>query len=369
MTSFLIVFAITLLVGVGLIATQRWHGRFSLDGIDGIQKHHDHPTPRIGGVAIAAGLSAAWIEAAPDARALLGPMLLAGMPALLFGLAEDVSKRVGVLPRLLATMGSGALAWYLTGVAMQDTGLPPLDWMLQYLPFAVLFTAFAVGGVANAVNIIDGFNGLASGAVAIMLGALGVMGLRVGDPSFASVCFLAASCALGFGAVNWPMGKLFLGDGGAYLIGFVLAWLAVLLPMRSLNVNAWATILVCAYPVIEVGFSVRRRRRRVGHHPGQPDKLHLHHLIHRRLVRKLFPGMSNALQNGLTSPLCWILASIPAMWALNFVENTPMLAVGFGLSVFVYAALYARLTQFRWCFSAVTMRPLANRSPTTADIA
>lgn len=367
MQIFLIVFAATLLTGLGLIATQKWHGRFSLDGIVGIQKHHDQPTPRIGGVAIAVGLSIAWLYASPDARALLGPMLLAGLPAWLFGLAEDVSKRVGVLPRLLATMGSGALAWYLTGVAMQDTGLPPLDWLLQYVPFAVLFTAFAVGGVANAVNIIDGFNGLASGAVAIMLGALGVMGLRVGDSNFASVCFLAASCALGFGAVNWPMGKLFLGDGGAYLIGFVLAWLAVLLPMRSANVNAWATILICAYPVIEVGFSVRRRRHREGHHPGEPDKLHLHHLIHRRLVRKLFPNRRNALQNGLTSPLCWFLASMPASWAVVFFDNTLMLALGFAFSIFVYAALYARLTQFRWCFSAATLRPLSNRPAVNAD--
>lgn len=368
MQLLLIVFAVTLLVGIVLIATQKWHGRFSLDGIDGIQKHHDQPTPRIGGIAIASGLTAAWLGATPDVRVVLGPMLLAGLPALLFGLAEDVSKRVGVLPRLLATMGSGALAWYFTGVAMQDTGLFPLDWMLQYLPFAVVFTAFAVGGVANAVNIIDGFNGLASGAVAIMLSALGIMGLHVGDSTFASVCFLAAGCAIGFGAVNWPLGKLFLGDGGAYLIGFVLAWLAVLLPMRSSMVNAWATILVCAYPVIEVGFSVKRRRHREGHHPGQPDKLHLHHLIHRRLVRKLFPRMSNAMQNGLTSPLCWILASIPAIWAITFVENTPILALGFGFAVVVYAALYARLTQFRWCFSAVTMRPMTNRSSATADL-
>ena len=56
-----------------------------------------------------------------------------------------------------------------------------------------------------------------------------------------------------------------------------LGWLAVLLPMRHPEINAWATLLVCAYPVLEVAFSVRRRRKREGHHPGQPDKAHLHH--------------------------------------------------------------------------------------------
>ncbi len=357
MHPYLIIFTLTLLASLALVGTQRWHGRFSLDNAFGVQNHHTEPTPRIGGVAIALGLVAAWALAAPDVRSILGPMLLAGIPAFAFGLLEDLTKRVGVGPRLLATMFSGVLAWYLTGVAMQNTGVPPLDWLLAYLPVAVLFTAFAVGGVANAINIIDGFNGLSSGAVAIMLAALGAIAMNVGDAPLATVCFTAAACALGFGAVNWPLGKLFLGDGGAYLLGFVLAWVAVLLPMRNTEINAWATILVCAYPVLEVGFSVRRRRNREGHHPGQPDKVHLHHLVHRRIVCQLFPRLSKPLKNGLTSPLCWIFVAVPALWAVAFANNTAMLVLAFGGIVFGYAAVYARLSQFRWCFSATTLRP------------
>jgi UDP-N-acetylmuramyl pentapeptide phosphotransferase/UDP-N-acetylglucosamine-1-phosphate transferase len=283
-------------------------------------------------------------------------MLLAGIPAFAFGLAEDVTKKVGVLPRLLATTFSGFLAWYITGVAMQDTGVPPLDWLLSFMPVAVLFTAFAVGGVANAINIIDGFNGLAAGSLVIMLGAMGWIALNVGEPAIATVCFLVASCALGFGALNWPLGKVFLGDGGAYLLGFVLAWMAILLPMRSPQVNAWTTMLVCAYPVLEVGFSVCRRRKRVGSHPGQPDKAHLHHFLHRRLVRPYASHLSPTLQNGLTSPLCWLFAALPAGWAVVFARNTVMLAVGLGLAIFTYAVIYARLTQFRWCLSAATLK-------------
>jgi UDP-N-acetylmuramyl pentapeptide phosphotransferase/UDP-N-acetylglucosamine-1-phosphate transferase len=367
MATYLIAFAVTLLGALALVATKHWHGHFSLDGTEGVQKHHLHPTPRIGGVAIMLGLVCAWLGATAPVRDILGPMLVAGSVAFAFGLAEDVTKKVGVQARLLATMFSGALAWALTGVAMQDTGLPPLDWLLQFVPLAVLFTAFAVGGVANAVNIIDGFNGLASGAVAIMLGAIGVMALRGGDAALATVCFLLATCALGFGAANWPLGKIFLGDGGAYLLGFVLAWVAVLLPMRSASVNAWATILVCAYPVLEVGFSVRRRRKRVGHHPGQPDKVHLHHLLHRRVVRKLFPYLSPTLQNGMTSPVCWVLVAVPAGLAVVFAEDTATLALLFGAATFAYAAVYARLTQFRWCFSAVSLTRAVALSPPIAE--
>ena len=356
MSLYLLVFAVTLLTAIVLVFTQHWHGRFSHDNSFGVQNHHTEPTPRIGGVAIVLGLAAAWGLAGQDQRALLQPMLIAGLPAFTFGLLEDVTKKISIRSRLLATMASGVLAWYLTGTAMQHTGINAFDWALGYLPLAVLFTAFAVGGLANAINIIDGFNGLAAGSVAVMLGAIGLIALGLGDHTLVVVCLLVACCALGFAAVNWPFGYIFLGDGGAYLLGFLLAWLAVLLPMRHLEVNAFATLLVCAYPVLEVMFSVRRRRKRQGHHPGQADKAHLHHFIHRRIICPLFPNMSNRFKNGLTSPICWFLTALPCAWAVAFAQNTAMLAVGFILATVTYAAVYARLTQFRWCFSPLTLR-------------
>jgi UDP-N-acetylmuramyl pentapeptide phosphotransferase/UDP-N-acetylglucosamine-1-phosphate transferase len=359
MHVYIIIIFTTLLCCLALVQTQHWHGHLSLDSSSGVQNHHTEPTPRIGGVGIAIGLCLAWWLAAAEVRVVLGSALLASIPAFCFGLAEDLTKKVGVTARLLATMLSGFLAWYLTGVAMQNTGFPPLDWLLRLTPVAVVFTAFAVGGVANAVNIIDGFNGLASGSVAIMIGAIGIMAFNVGDPSIGGACFLIVAVALGFSAVNWPMGRLFLGDGGAYLLGFLLAWMAILLPMRNPQLNAWATILVCAYPVIEVFFSVVRRHRREGHHPGQPDKVHLHHLIHRRVICKLFPHLGACLKNGLTSPICWAFVSIPAGLAVVFAQDTPMLVLAFG-SLFVgYFSVYARLSQFKWTFFPVKERQVS----------
>jgi len=101
---------------------------------------------------------------------------------------------------------------------------------------------------------------------------------------------------------------------------------------------------------LEVGFSYRRKSKREGHHPGLPDKVHFHMLVHRRVARPLFSKASRTLQNGMTSPFAWMYAVLPAGWAVVFAQNTVMLAVGFGLAIFTYAALYARLTQFRWPF-------------------
>ncbi len=350
MGIYIAIFATVLLCCFALVQTQHWHGHLSLDTSYGVQNHHTEPTSRIGGVGVAIGLCIALWLSETEVRAVLGPALLASIPAFFFGLAEDITKKVGVAARLFATMFSGFLAWYMTDVAMQNTGFPALDWLLRLTPVAVVFTAFAVGGVANAVNIIDGFNGLASGSVAIMLGAIGVIAFDVGDATLGVTCFLIVAVTLGFSAMNWPSGRLFLGDGGAYLLGFLLAWMAVLLPMRNPQVNAWATILICSYPVLEVCFSVIRRHRREGHHPGQPDKVHLHHLIHRRVVCKLFPHAEENHKNGLTSPFCWAFSLLPAACAAIFAQNTPMLVFALAAMIFLYSCVYARLSQFKWKF-------------------
>ena len=353
---YLFAFLASNLASLLLVLTQRWHGRLSMDSTQGVQKMHSRPTPRIGGIAVALGLLASYAVSTAEAKHILGYILLAGIPAFLSGLLEDLTKKISVQFRLLATMASGLMACYLFNIAMQNTGLPPLDWLLGFMPLAVMFTAFAVSGVANAINIIDGFNGLAAGTVAIISGSLGVMALSLNDQALALVCFSLAAVALGFGLINWPSGRLFLGDGGAYLLGFVLAWVAVFLPMRHPEINAWATLLACAYPVLEVLFSVLRRRKREGHHPGQPDKAHLHHFIHRRFVPRFAPTLGVTWRNSVTSLFCWVCALVPAAWAVLFMQDERMLCLGLGFSALAYMALYARLTQFAWCFSAITLR-------------
>jgi UDP-N-acetylmuramyl pentapeptide phosphotransferase/UDP-N-acetylglucosamine-1-phosphate transferase len=340
---------VTFAVALTLVLTQRFHGHLSIDTLVGVQKFHTKPTPRIGGLAITSGVVAAYFSSHEQIQVILLPMLLAGIPALVAGTLEDLTKRVGVLPRLFATMFSGVLAFYLTGIAMRNTGVPAIDWILAFTPIAIAFTAFAVGGVANAINIIDGFNGLASGAVVIMSTGMGIIALEVGDAGLATVCFTLAAVMFGFGLINWPMGHIFLGDGGAYLIGFLLGWIAVLLPMRNPSVTAWATLLVCAYPVLEVAFSYRRKSKREGHHPGQPDRVHLHMLMFRRLSRKAYPNANITLQNGLTSPYAWCYTMFPVTWAIMFFDQPLLLAFGLFLSAIIYWMIYQRLTQFKWC--------------------
>lgn len=338
-----------------LVITQRWHGRFSMDGTTGVQKAHAHPTPRIGGVAIVAGVIAAYLAARPERQAILGTLLVSGLPAFAFGLAEDITKKVSVMARLLATMASGVLGWWLTGIAITSLDVPGMDWLLQSTMVSVAFTAFAVGGVANAVNIVDGFNGLASGFVVIALAGVGLLAVAAGDLNLTLACWSIAAAVVGFWLINWPWGKLFLGDGGSYFGGFALAWACVLLIERNGTITPFAPLLVCIHPVTEVLFSIYRRRLH-GSHPGHPDRLHLHSLLARRVVRPMLaclwpndPKFVQTMRNPATG-LLLALMSVPAVLTALLVETSPpQAAVMCVVFMLGYVTLYARLVRFKWC--------------------
>jgi UDP-N-acetylmuramyl pentapeptide phosphotransferase/UDP-N-acetylglucosamine-1-phosphate transferase len=338
-------FAASLGLSVLVVLTTRWHGFLSLDESAGVQKVHALPTPRVGGLPMVLALIAAVFFGPDDLRDKTWPWLVAGIPAFAFGLAEDLTKRVSVTQRLLATMASGVLAWALTGYALTGVNVWGFDWLLQFTSVSVLFTAFAVGGVANAINIIDGLNGLASSMVLWALLGVATLAATLGDTVLASTCSLLSACVLGFFLVNWPFGKLFLGDGGSYFLGFALAWACVLLVERHDNVSAFAAMLFCIHPVVEVFYSVYRRKVR-HQNPGHPDRLHFHSLVKRRIMRRVMPNSSKTIRNSMAGLLVGGLSLLPAV-LVQFVYTSTLasmaavltLALGY---VWMYKQMVAR---------------------------
>jgi UDP-N-acetylmuramyl pentapeptide phosphotransferase/UDP-N-acetylglucosamine-1-phosphate transferase len=336
------------LFSVLIVLTKKLHGSATMDLSLGIQKFHTAPTPRVGGVPILVGLYVAWITSTLEVKHLLTPILMAGMPAFLFGLAEDITKRVGVLARLLATMASGLFAWWLTDYSLSRVDVEGIDWLLKYTLISVVFTSFAVGGIANAINIIDGFNGLASTMATLAFTGFSVLAWSVGDATLASVSIILAACVWGFFWVNWPFGKLFLGDGGSYFIGFALAWVAVLLIERNPSVSPFAALLICIHPVSEVLLSIfRRKLKKVN--PGHPDRLHFHSIVKQRYVRRWFGNLSFEIRNSITGVLVGFM-TLTAIFIALLVSQSTLLSF---LAVFAlamgYVAIYARMIRFQWC--------------------
>lgn len=333
--------ALSFVVCLLLVVTRRWHGRFTNDQVRGVQKFHRIPTPRVGGVALAAAYLLVWPLLPEGMQRPWGLIGLAAALPLIAGLGEDLTGKVGVRYRLLATMGGGVVFALVTGYTMHKVDLPGVDWLLSFSVIAILFTGFAMGGVANAVNIIDGFNGLASGSLIIMLAGFAWVAHRVGDDLVFGLAVVYAALILGFFLVNFPFGKIFLGDGGAYFAGFLLAGLGVLLPMRNPETSAWTAILICAYPVIETLSSMRRKSKRAGHSVGQPDRVHWHMLAYRRYARRIVPAEGPVeLRNPATSVITWPLPLLTAVFAALSWHSALGSAFFFFLTVFIYSQLY-----------------------------
>jgi UDP-N-acetylmuramyl pentapeptide phosphotransferase/UDP-N-acetylglucosamine-1-phosphate transferase len=208
----------------------------------------------------------------------------------------------------------------------------------------------AVAGIANAVNIIDGFNGLASVVTICMLMSLAYVAAQVGDVFVVVTALTVAGATAGFLIWNYPVGLIFLGDGGAYFIGFMLAELALLLVLRNPQVSTWYAALLLIYPAFETIFSAYRRMFVRGKSPAMPDGIHLHSLIFRRVAQwAIGRKEARALmrRNALTSPYLWLFSLMAVIPATVFWRNTAVLIFFCFLFIVSYVWLYARIVRFK----------------------
>lgn len=336
------------------IRYEHLHAHLSHDHTDsGPQKFHALPTPRIGGVGLFGGLimGAGVVLILHPVNSLAGNsfgyLLLAAVPVFMGGLLEDVTKKVGVAQRLLLSMISAAIAAWLLGAVVNRMDISVVDHALQWLPFAIAFTVFAVGGVTNSINIIDGYNGLAGGFSVIVLIAMAAVAAQVNDNLILVVSVSMIGATLGFLAWNWPKGKIFMGDGGAYLLGFVMAELAVLLVYRNPSVSPWFPLLLLVYPVFETLFSIYRRKWLHNATPGDPDALHFHQLLFIKIVRgRHFSGsdtLSITRNNSRVAPYLLTAAALGSLFAVLFWQTTSMLMIASAIGCVVYVLFYQRL--------------------------
>lgn len=365
MIALLIAFAISLGTTLFLVHSAKVHGSLSHDhDISGPQKFHAHPVPRVGGVGIYLGLLAGaavmwWGTPGAEATALV--LLGCGLPAFAVGLLEDLTKRVSPGQRLGVTAISAALAAWALGTMILRTDIPGLDWVVGWTVGALLVTVLSVAGIANSVNIIDGFNGLASMCVAIMLAALAYVAFQVGDLLVGTLALAGIGAVMGFFIWNFPAGMIFLGDGGAYFLGFFVAEVSILLLVRNPGVSPLFPLLVCIYPVFETVFSIYRRKFLRAVPPSMPDGIHLHSLIYRRVMRWAVGDRSARTltrRNSMTSPFLWMLCMVSVIPAVLFWHSSGLMAVFLGLFGLVYVVLYWRIVRFR---SPRWMRALATR--------
>jgi UDP-GlcNAc:undecaprenyl-phosphate GlcNAc-1-phosphate transferase len=270
---------------------------FAVRAVDypGGRKFHGSAVPRLGGVAVAAGLGFGagtvalmrWTEwGVPVSSRELVALVIGSAMVFTVGLVDDIVG-VSVAKKFLVEFAAAALIVW-AGWRFTSLGLPGVD-----LPLGALggvLTLLWIVGVANAINLFDGLDGLASGVVAIIAGSILVYSL-VQDNHFTVILMAAlAGACLGFLPHNWMPAKTFMGDGGSLLLGFLLAAVtvhsslkssaavAILIPVLALGVPVMDTLVVMAVRFLErpKGHAVERLLRIF-----RADRNHVHHLMQR----------------------------------------------------------------------------------------
>ncbi len=361
----LLSFFVSAVSTLGVIASAHRHRRWSADDqLSGPQKMHDTAVPRIGGIGLAAGIVAGSLLLGvlqPHLFRNVALMLLCGAPTLIVGLVEDFTKSVRPRWRLIAPAFSGLLGAYLLEAILVRTGWNWFDASFVYPGIALALTMFTSSGVVNSFNIIDGMNGLASMCAALMLGAIAYISLRCDEFLVGGIALATAGAALGFFVWNYPRGLIFLGDGGAYLLGLMVAESGIMLIYRQRGVSPIAPLMIVAYPVFETVFTMYRRKVLRGRSVSMPDGIHLHTLIYRRLMRWAIGADGRAALthgNSMTSPFLWVLTSVSLIPAMLWWDNTPMLALSIVVFTLIYLRVYWQLVRFR---TPWWMRVLRNR--------
>jgi UDP-GlcNAc:undecaprenyl-phosphate GlcNAc-1-phosphate transferase len=251
-----------------------------LDFPDGARRSHAAAVPRLGGVAVffgllcaaAAGIIIGPMHLAPNARALLAACsILFGI-----GLVDDLRGVPPILKLLGQTLA--ALIVCQDGFAIRVLDFPP-NYAVHLGYLAVPITVLWLVGVSNAFNLIDGLDGLAGGVGVIVVAAIGASSAVLGN---ATVPFYAAALGgalLGFLRYNRPPARIFLGDSGSLVVGFLLAFLAVKGATRADGTLLTVVpIFALSYPLLDTGISMLRRWLR-GHPLSRADGRHIHHQL------------------------------------------------------------------------------------------
>ena len=260
--SFILCFVIILASGYG------FSKRAALDEV-AIQSAHSGFVPRVGGLAVYISilglipiLSLGFIPLSVvfdlDTDELTW-LILSAFPVLSVGLAEDLGYAMSPRFRILASVVASLLAIIVFKVWLDSLGIPFVDSLLKFTPFAIFFTIFATVGVVNAFNLIDGLNGLSGYVATSVAVSLSIVAFNAGDTQITIFLILIVSAVLGFLVLNFPFGKIFLGDGGAYVLGHLLVWSAILLTSHKTQVSPFSILLIFFWPVADTGLAIWRR--------------------------------------------------------------------------------------------------------------
>ncbi|MBF8437402.1 undecaprenyl/decaprenyl-phosphate alpha-N-acetylglucosaminyl 1-phosphate transferase [Halanaerobiaceae bacterium Z-7014] len=249
-----------------------------LEAVDKPDKRrvNKRPVPNLGGIAIYLGFTAAVLFGSEPAADRTG-IIFGGSLIMLIGVIDDIYElrpSVKLFGQLLA-----AVVLVLSGISIEFISNPFADSMIYLGVFAIPVTIIWIVGVTNTVNLIDGLDGLAAGVSIIAAATLFIVSLQEGQFITAVLTAALAGSALGFLRFNFYPARIFMGDGGAMMIGFILASVSIIGALKSAAaMTLFVPVLALGIPIFDTAFAIIRRvyyKKPI----ARADHGHLHHRL------------------------------------------------------------------------------------------
>ncbi|MFW6301035.1 MAG: MraY family glycosyltransferase [Bacillota bacterium] len=268
---------------IGLIITylstpiiRRFAIKFEAVDNPGKRRINRWPVPNLGGIAIYLGFTAAVLFSSQPASDRTG-ILLGGSLIMLIGVIDDIYElrpAIKFLGQILA-----ATVLIFSGVSIEFISNPFADSMIYLGIFAVPVTIIWIVGVTNTVNLIDGLDGLAAGVSIIAAITLFFVSLQEGQLITAVLTIALAGSLLGFLRFNFHPARIFMGDGGAMMIGYILASVSIIGALKSAAaMTLFVPVLALGIPIFDTAYAIIRRiyyKKPI----SRADHGHLHHRL------------------------------------------------------------------------------------------
>jgi UDP-N-acetylmuramyl pentapeptide phosphotransferase/UDP-N-acetylglucosamine-1-phosphate transferase len=310
-----------------------------------IQRIHLSETPRLGGfIFILTILLYSFFGDESDSKDILKLILLSLSPAIFFALKEDLYHNVKPTIRLISLLFS---SWVFienySGSLPYLIDIPFVGRIILLQGAAVIFYTVGIASIANGMNMIDGVNGLCIMVAYSILCALLFLSHKTGDIAMLQIISTLMILIAPFALKNYPYGKIFLGDLGAYILGSILSILTIILFGRHRELSPYLAILVLIYPITEVIFTIIRRA--IADTPVyMPDKLHLHVKIFNFLRSNLlYKKIASALVMPILSCL-WLFPLFAVLWAF---QNPIITLIAIIFFIFFYSFFYTCIPKAR----------------------
>jgi UDP-N-acetylmuramyl pentapeptide phosphotransferase/UDP-N-acetylglucosamine-1-phosphate transferase len=216
---------------------------------------------------------------------------------------------------------SAFLYLFFDGAVFSGAGFESVDTHWLFVALAPFLTALCLVALINAINFIDGVNGLASGHLILTLSAIGLVTLAENGSERLPLILTLIGALVGLFLINFPFGKIFLGDTGAYVFGMMVGILLIDLEVQNDVVSIWTLLLFVAWPAADLIQTILRRvsSRKKAYNA---DMMHMHHIILRSLKMRLkTKHAGKSLLNPLTSIIILLVAGLPILVGVGFYSN------------------------------------------------